>query len=592
MPRSEPITSQEHALRTVAERARRRAYAPYSGFAVGAALGTTTGEIVPGCNVENASLGLGICAERAALFAALSRGLAPGDCLVIVTPSAVPTPPCGACREALRQLAPRTSIVSIGRQGALRRWRSSELLPRAGEAAVLPTPLPTEIIAHKRDGKALNAEQITRFVGGLVSGEIEDYQATAFMMAVLWRGMSTGEIRDLTAAMVASGTRLSTGEGAPCIDKHSTGGVGDKISLPLLPMALAAGLRVPMISGRGLGHTGGTLDKLETIPGYRTALPIEDLQVLLRAEGGFIAGQTAELAPADRILYALRDVSATVDSVPLIVSSILSKKLAAGLDGLVLDVKFGRGAFMERFDAAEHLARVLVRVGRELGLPTLALLTRMDAPIGRSVGNALEMREALAFLGAGTPPEDLSELVGGLGGLMLALAARAPHMAAGAQRIEQLRRSGAGRLAAQHWIRAQGGDPRVVDDPSLLAVSAQTHLVRAERAGFVERIDARRAGEICLQLGGGRRRIDSVVDGSVGLEFHCHVGSQVARGDPLATLHLSDASSASLPVLDDLVQIGPRAPTRRPRIAALVTPRSTHRDPWRVPIDPILREST
>lgn len=581
---------EDTALQHAADAARLRAHAPYSRFAVGAALRTTTGEIVPGCNVENASLSLGLCAERVAIFAALARGLIPGDRMVIVTAAGEPTPPCGACREVLRRLAPRAQVVSVGRDGCRRTWFAGELLPPAAPAAAPAAPPVSEIIARKRDGQRLSPDEIRRFVRGLVSGEIESYQATAFMMAVLWRGMTSTEIRELTSAMLDSGARLEPcGDDAACIDKHSTGGVGDKVSLPLMPLAMAAGLRVPMISGRALGHTGGTLDKLETIPGYRTAISIPELQDLVRSCGGFIAGQTAELVPADRTLYALRDVSATVDSVPLIVSSILSKKLAAGLDGLVIDVKFGGGAFMTDRDAAEKLARALVTVSSDLGLPALALLTRMDAPIGRTVGNALEMRESLEFLHAAEPAGDLAELVGGLGGLMLALAGRAPTMAAGADLIEQQRRSGAGRRAARRWIAAQGGDANVVDDPARLVVSSRTELVRAERDGFIEQIDARLAGEICLQLGGGRRRADAPIDGSVGLVFHQSRGAAVARGDPLFTLHLPESGDAEVPATTGLVRIVSAGRSTEPRIAALVTATSVHEDPWEVPIGALLR---
>ena len=583
--------ARERALREAAGEALRRAHAPYSCFPVGAALGTEEGEIVSGCNVENASLGLGICAERVALFACLARGLTPGPWVAVVTGTPEPTPPCGACRQALRELAPRTGVISFAAGGRWRSWLPEQMLPCSTAGGPAPDWEPREVIARKRDGGALATLEITRFVQGLLTGEVEAHQMSAFMMAVFLRGMDRREIEDLTRAMASTGGRLDlAGIPGPKIDKHSTGGVGDKVSLPLVPLALAAGIRVPMISGRGLGHTGGTLDKLEAIPGYRVALASARLRELVASPGAFVAGQTAELAPADRIMYALRDVSATVASVPLIVGSILSKKISAGLDGLVLDVKFGRGAFMPDRDAAHALARTLVEVAGALGLPAVALLTRMDEPIGFTVGNALEVEESLAFLAGEARAADLEELTLALGGLMAALGGRAPTMAAGAEQIRARLLDGSGRAACRRWIAAQGGDPRVVDDPGLLPRSPLSRTVPAAASGYLAGIDPLAAGRLCVRLGGGRQRSGERIDLAVGIRFHRKRGDRVAAGEPLFTLHLPAGHSPAEAVAGEaeLVSITPEMPSLPKRVDALVLPGGLHEDPWNVEIRRVL----
>ncbi|MCK4305161.1 MAG: thymidine phosphorylase [Candidatus Eisenbacteria sp.] len=587
VPTSERPPISEAALEESAWRALRRAHAPYSRFAVGAALETRTGEIAVGCNLENASLGLGICAERVALFSALARGWQPGGRLVIVTRTARPTAPCGACREVLRQFVPQLQISSISASGARKQWHLQDLLPPvAPNVGRIKTDHRT-CIARKRDGRELTTAEIHGLIQGLVSGEVDPYQMSAFMMAVCWRGMSRREIRDLTEAMLGSGARLDlSGLPGARIDKHSTGGVGDKVSIPLVPLVLAAGLRVPMISGRGLGHTGGTLDKLDSIPGYATELPIARLHELVRDPGGFIAGQTRELVPADQIMYALRDVSATIESVPLIVSSILSKKLAAGLTGLVLDVKFGCGAFMPDRQAAEELARVLVDVSVDLGLPAVALLTRMDDPIGETVGNVLEMQEAMRLLTDTEVAADLRELTLGLGGLMVALAGGARTMGEGADLLERKRRGGEGAEFGKRWIAAQGGDPHVVVHPDALPVSSSTRVIRARTEGFVQSINARKAGRLCTELGGGRHRMEELIDERVGLHFHRRRGDRVSPGEALVTLFLPQGAKGEAPVdgEDDLYRIGQEPPPEAALIAALVTKQGTFEDPWNVPV--------
>ncbi len=570
-----------------ARRALERAHAPYSRFPVGAVLVADDGSLWYGCNVENASLSLGLCAERNAVMAALSAGRRPGSLLVVVTESDEPTPPCGACREVLRELAPNTEIVSVSRTGQTKRWSCADLLPRIPHPPEPDELDPRSTIAKKRDGQRLSASEIRAFISGLLSGQVQQHQMSAFMMAVYMRGMDLDEVRHLTEAMLESGRRLRRPEGAGWIDKHSTGGVGDKVSLPLVPLAVSAGLRVPMISGRGLGHTGGTLDKLESIPGYRTDLSLEQMQHLMEEVGCFIAGQTAEIVPADRLMYALRDVSATIESVPLIVGSILSKKLAAGLSGLVLDVKFGRGAFMKDRQSALVLARSLVGVARSLGLPALALLTRMDEPLGRTVGNALEMAEGLRLLHGDETADDLLEVTLALGGLMLALEGRCATVREGADLLRERLRSGAPLEAARRWIGAQGGDARVVDDPLALEVSSNVIHVDAHAEGFLGRLDALAAGNLCVALGGGRRRSGEPIDRSVGLVFHKKTGDRVGRGERIVTAHLPNGMDPDdvLPALEGLVSVQPDPVETQPLVDSIVGPAGTSDEVWdaRVP---------
>lgn len=575
------------ALEEAAWQALKRAHSPYSGFPVGAALETEAGEIVVGCNSENASLSLGICAERVAVFGALARGQKPGKRMVVVTQSGDPTPPCGGCREVLRELCPHLRVTSVSASGSRKQWHVTELLPAPCPHNAAGRSDPRVWIAAKRDGRSLRCEEIRAIVRGLLRGEVEPYQMTAFMMAVFWKGMTRRETRDLTAAMLDTGARLDlSGIPGARIDKHSSGGVGDKVSIPLVPLAMAAGLRVPMISGRGLGHTGGTLDKLDSIPGYRTVLPIERLRELAHDPGGFIAGQTGELVPADRIMYALRDVSATIESIPLIVSSILSKKLAAGLTGLVLDVKFGRGAFMPDREKAELLARTLVEVAGDLGLPAVALMTRMDEPIGEAVGNALEVRESMRLLTDSSPAQDLRELTVGLGGLMTALAGVTRTMGEGAELIERKRRAGEGADCSARWIAAQGGDAGIVADPDRLPVSTTRRVIRVRAEGVVHSVDALLAGRLCMQLGGGRHRVGDPIDGRVGLLLHRKRGDHVEPGDALFTLFLPEGASAGTPIAgeDEIFQIGAGPIGSASLITALVTTRGVFEDPWNVPL--------
>ena len=398
-------------------------------------------------------------------------------------------------------------------------------------------------IEIKRDGKEHPAADISWWISSYLDGRVADYQMSAWLMAVFLRGMSDQEMVALTSAMLHSGELLSSNsKGPPRIDKHSTGGVGDKISLPLVGIAAACGLRVPMIAGRGLGHTGGTLDKLEAIPGFRVQLNTKEFEQIVSKVGACIIGQTENIAPADRRLYALRDVTGTVACRPLIVASILSKKLAAGLDGLVLDVKVGRGAFMKDKKSARALARSLVRVATDLGTPTVALLSQMDAPLGRFIGNALEVRESIQILKGDGPP-DSTELTLRLATEMLLLGGLEKHKKNARARAQQALDSGQGFECFCEMVQAQGGDPSYIDKPDRLPRARHRHIVCAERAGYVQDIDPLILAKVAQGLGAGRHRIEDRIDPAVGIELHAPRGSRVARGAPLCTLHAQTSAA-------------------------------------------------
>ncbi len=404
----------------------------------------------------------------------------------------------------------------------------------------------SELIRAKRDGGALSAAEIGFLVDGYASGAIPDYQLAAFCMAVFFRGMDEAETAALTDAMLRSGQVLDLSDiPGVKVDKHSTGGVGDKVSLALAPIAAACGVVVPMVSGRGLGHTGGTLDKLEAIPGFRVDLPVTRFRELLRKNGACLIGQTAEIAPADRRLYALRDVTATVESIPLIAGSIMSKKLAEGIDGLVLDVKVGRGAFMKRREEAERLARTLAGIGRAMGKRVTALLTNMEQPLGLAVGNALEAAEAIALLGGGGPA-DLREVTLALCAEMLLLAGAAPDGAAARLRAARAVADGSALARFRRIVEDQGGDPRAIDDPGRLPRAPHQQDVPAPASGVVQSIDAEAIGLAAMALGAGRARVDDRVDPAVGIVLCRKVGEAVERGAPLATLHAARAGSEAV----------------------------------------------
>jgi pyrimidine-nucleoside phosphorylase/thymidine phosphorylase len=423
-----------------------------------------------------------------------------------------------------------------------------------------------EIIHAKREGRPLAPEAIAFLVDGFTRGEIPDYQMAAFCMAVFFRGMEEAEVSALTRAMLESGEVLDLSDipGAK-VDKHSTGGVGDKVSLALAPLVAACGVRVPMISGRGLGHTGGTLDKLEAIPGFRVDLPVARFREIVRGVGACLIGQTDRLAPADRRLYALRDVTATVESIPLIAASILSKKLAEGIDGLVLDVKVGRGAFMKTLPRARDLARTLSTIGRSMGKRVTALLTAMDEPLGRAVGNALEVAEAVEML-AGGGPEDLREVTLSLAAEMLVLGGAARDPGAARAAAEAAVADGRGLAKLAEIVAAQGGDPEAVRDPGRLPRAPFRRDVPAPATGFVTAVDAEAIGLASVALGAGRARVDDRIDPAVGIVLHRKTGDRVERGDPLCTLHHGPGGEPPERVAARMVAayaIGPEAPPRR-----------------------------
>jgi len=403
-----------------------------------------------------------------------------------------------------------------------------------------PALFPQDIIRQKRDGGALDQRAIETWIRGVVDGSFADYQSSALLMAIFQRGMTARETAWLTEAMMRSGEVIALPEiAAPKVDKHSTGGVGDKVSLILGPLAAAAGVCVPMISGRGLGHTGGTLDKLESIPGFRTGLSTAEYRRQLAAIGIALAGQTASLVPADRKLYALRDVTATVECVPLICASIMSKKLAEGIDALVLDVKFGRGAFMKTLPEARRLARAMVAIGRAMRRPTVALLTGMNRPLGRAVGNALEVIESIECL-RGRGPADLMEVTLALTEKMVLLARLEKTPKAARARLQRALASGAALEKFRETIRAQGGDPRVIDDTARLPQARRIIEIRAGSAGYVRDVDAMPIAQAALRLGVGRERVDTRVDPAVGLSALAQVGERLAKGDLLCRLHVND----------------------------------------------------
>jgi pyrimidine-nucleoside phosphorylase len=425
-----------------------------------------------------------------------------------------------------------------------------------------------DLIRQKRDGGTLGADGIRGFIAGVTDGSWPDYQVAALLMAIVWRGMSLDEATVLTDAMVLSGLKVDLSEfGVTPVDKHSTGGVGDKTSLILAPLAAACGAIVPMMSGRGLGHTGGTLDKLEAIPGFQTRLSLADMRAALHRTGCALIGQTREIAPADARLYALRDVTGTVESIPLICASILSKKIAEGIGALVLDVKVGRGAFMKTEQDARQLASWLAGIAESTGVRTHALMTSMDAPLGRAVGNANEVVESIETL-KGRGPEDLERLSVDLAARMLVLAGMAASTAEASGRVRRALDSGAGLEKFRAIIEQQGGNPRVVDDYRLLPAAAEREPWRAPRGGFVARLDAELIGRAAVALGAGRDRVDASVDHAVGIDVVAPVGSAVREGDPVLFVACDDAGrrATARALLAQAIEIGDAAPPERPLI--------------------------
>jgi pyrimidine-nucleoside phosphorylase len=407
---------------------------------------------------------------------------------------------------------------------------------------------PQDVIRKKRDGEELSREEIGFFIDGVTNGRIADYQISALLMAIFLKGMTYDEQQALTEAMLNSGNILDFSDiSKPKADKHSTGGVGDKTSLLIAPMVAACGVAVPMISGRGLGHTGGTLDKLESIPGYRVNLAAGEFKNVLETVGYAMAGQTAELAPADKKMYALRDATATVEAIPLIVASIISKKGAAGLDAMVIDVKVGNGAFMREESRAKDLAHALVGTGNSCGIKTRALLTDMNQPLGRAVGNSLEVEECIDLL-RGEAPEGAKpvlDLSFQLSAHMLILAKVESSLENSLKRLQKVVASGEVMECLRRNIEAQGGDPRVCDSPkSVLPLVSEYTRIECARSGYISRIETTEIGHAVAAIGGGRVRIEDVIDPSVGFVAEVKLGDQVKAGDVIGLVYGSDSSRA------------------------------------------------
>ncbi len=401
---------------------------------------------------------------------------------------------------------------------------------------------PRELLAIKRDGGALSAAQSASLLEAYTRGEVADYHAAVLLTSIFIHGMTDEELAGWTRGMIGTGRTLSFESDQPIVDKHSTGGVGDKVSLPLAPALAACGCAVPMISGRGLGHTGGTLDKLEAIPGLRTEFDADELQGLLDAAGFFIAAQTEDLVPADKLLYALRDVTGLVASPPLISSSILSKKLAEGLDALVLDVKVGSGSFLTTDEMASEVTRRMHVIASDFDLPMTIFRTSMTGPLGRAVGHSLEVAESLECLRGGGP-EDLRELVVRFGGELLRLAKRAEDAESGQAMIEAALDGGDALAAFQRGVEAQGGDPSVIDDPSALPAAPDREELCAPSAGYMSFTDCAAVGRAVGALGGGRTHLGDVIDTGVGVIFSKRQGEEVEAGEPVCVIHHRDGES-------------------------------------------------
>ena len=426
----------------------------------------------------------------------------------------------------------------------------------------------SDIILKKRDNKELTREEITSFLTGYVKGEIPDYQVSALLMAIFFRGLSPKELSVWAEAMLNSGEvlDLSSIPGIK-VDKHSTGGVGDKVSLTLAPLAVACGIPVPMISGRGLGHTGGTLDKLESIPGFRVDLDNEHFIAQVKSIGVCLIGQTENVAPADKLLYALRDVTGTVESIPLIASSIMSKKLAEGLDALVLDVKVGSGAFMKTLEQARELADTMIGIGTSMGKKVTAFLTNMEQPLGWAVGNSLETIEAIEAL-KGRGPSDYVKLTRALVGEMLILGGKAQDSVEADQLIQGAIDDGSCLQVMRDCIKAQFGDPRVVDDYSLFDVSPDTYELRAAKDGVISSFYTSGIGIGAMMLGAGRKTMDDVIDPGVGLMIHKKLGDPVKKNEAILTIYHRNGKGLdeAIGLLNDSFTISETGPEPLPLI--------------------------
>ena len=396
------------------------------------------------------------------------------------------------------------------------------------------------LIIRKRDGGVLSSEEIKEVIEGYTAGSIPDYQMSALLMAVFFRGLNKEETWAWTKAMLESGEQIDLSHvPGPKVDKHSTGGVGDKISIPLAPLVAALGVKVPMITGRGLGHTGGTLDKLDSIPGFNSALTVSEFIQAIEKVGVAMIGQTAQLAPADKKVYALRDVTGTVESIPLICASIMSKKLAEGIGGLVLDVKTGSGAFMKSLEASEELARTLVGIGESAEVKTVALISNMDQPLGWAVGNALEIQESIEIL-QGKGPEDTTELTLQLAGYMQYVGGLVDDPAKGVELAREAIHDGRALLKFKEMVRNQGGDPGIVEEPERLPQARATEEVLAPQDGYISAMDTMKIGRAGVVLGGGRLKKEDTIDPAVGFRVLKKVGDRVSAGEPIAVIYYND----------------------------------------------------
>lgn len=429
------------------------------------------------------------------------------------------------------------------------------------------------LIERKRDGGVLLRHELQELARAYATGSVPDYQMAALVMAMFLRGMNHEETKALMEAMLESGSTLRLDAlSRPRVDKHSTGGVGDKVSLVLAPLIASLGVAVPMMSGRGLAHTGGTLDKLESIPGFRTSLSLAEAEQQLHQVGCALLGQSAEVAPVDRKLYALRDATATVECIPLIAASIMSKKLAEDLTGLVLDIKRGSGAFLPELERGLELAQLMISLGKDHGVPVVSLVTAMDRPLGRACGNALEVEEALQAL-RGEGPPDVLQVTYALGAEMLVLGGVARERDTARRQMEVAISSGRAAEKMQEIIIAQGGDPRVIDDPSLLPQAAECEFYTAPRSGIVMHVEPRAVGRGIIALGGGRSRIEDQIDPAVGFVISSRPGDYVKAGEPLATVFARDMAgvAAGMAALSEAIAIGDEAELPLPLISHRVT---------------------
>jgi pyrimidine-nucleoside phosphorylase len=433
--------------------------------------------------------------------------------------------------------------------------------------------VPSQIIRRKRDGETLAPDALAAFLGAYDAGAVADYQMAAFLMAVHFRGLDATELDVLVDAILASGRRVRFDGPGRRVDKHSTGGVGDTVSLILAPLVASLGVVVPMMSGRGLGHSGGTVDKLEAIPGMRLDLSLAAFRSQVEELGVALIGQTPEIAPLDGRLYALRDVTATVESVPLIASSIMSKKIAEGIDGLVLDVKVGNGAFMPEEDRAVELARTMIGIGESRGLDVVALLTAMDRPLGRAVGNGLEVAEAVDVL-RGAGPADLRAVTVYLAAEMLVLGGAAPGRFEGSAMAEAALDDGRALATFRRVVEAQGGDPGVLDDPTRLPSAPVRRHALAGAAGRVLAMDTRALGEAAVALGAGRSTLGEAIDPAVGFVMAVGPGDEVEAGGPLAEIHAASDAAAdeAAETIRGAIRIGDGAPRFRPLVSHRITP--------------------